>query len=260
MDYIPISDSTPAGGLNRPPPTIPPEFSALLQALAESARTSTTRLQTKLRQATDDHGIDRQELLTAQRDIVRLERAGAVPSPTEYWQRSALPRASAMIEQAMTAIVDEGEDLGRTLDRFIVDVEESPLQTWATTQSGRGTIHQVTSQAIDQLLDAVPAPDGIHSLGEWWQRRLRMRAIRQTMPRLLLSRGNIDAVIGKAEMALLDQPPWCHGDRLLSAFELAYAEIRTQTELVVEGLTTRVSRRGERYLTPASRVTIELGG
>jgi hypothetical protein len=32
-------------------------------------------------------------------------------------------------------------------------------------------------------------------------------------------------VIARVEMALLDRAPWSHGDRLLSAFELAHLDI-----------------------------------
>ena len=163
-----------------------------------------------------------------------------------------------MIEASMTAVVEEGDHLGDALDRFMIDLEGSSLQPWGSTAAGRATVEHVTAQAIDQLLDAIPSSDPINRLGVWWQRRLRRTATMSALPQLLVAGSGADALIGRREMELLDRPPWSHGDRLLSAFELAHSEIKTQTELVVEGLTARIGRRGRTYLAPVQRVTIEL--
>lgn len=217
------------------------------------------RLNRRLQQTVDQHDLGRKELLSAHRDAVRLERAGALAGPTEYWQRSALPRAALLVDPSMAALVDEGDNLGRSLDHFLCNLDQA-RHPWADTDSGRIAATQASARAIDRMLQAVPSAHTIHSLGSWWHRRLRRAAVLQALPQLARAgaAGQIDIVIGRAELDLLNGPPWAHGDRLLSAFELAHSEIRTQTELVMEGLTARVARRGRPFLDPRQRITIEL--
>ncbi len=257
MEYTAANQTTfgcPAGG----PSAIPPEFGDLVNDLAECSRSATLRLGERLHQARAAHDLSRSELVKAQRDVARLHRIGALPSPNEYWKRSALPRAATMIDESMSAVVEEGELLGTALDRFMLDLDRSPLQGWGSSTAGKATVDHVTSEAIGQLMDAVPSDESINALGLWWQRRLRRAATVASMPRLLIAGAKADALIGGREMELLDRPPWSHGDRLLSAFELANSEIKTQTELVMEGLSARVARRGKTYIAPVQRVTIEL--
>lgn len=257
MDHIAANQKT-FGCTADGPSAIPLEFNELLESLAACASASTGRLAERLLQARDAHDLTKAELIAAQRDVARLHRIGALPAPNEYWKRSALPRAALMIDASMAAIVEEGEALGAALDRFMVEVDESPLDRWSASGAGKATVEHVTAQAIAQLMEAVPPSDSIHALGSWWQRRLRRTAVRGAFPGVLASGSQREAVIGKREMELLDRQPWSHGDRLLSAFELAHNEIRTQTELVMEGLTARVGRRGKRFVAPDKRVTIEL--
>ncbi len=218
---------------------------------ADACRTLATRLAT----AAEQHDLTRQQLLAAQRDVIRLQRIGAAPSPAEYWKRSALPRAAQLVDSSMAAVVQEGHRLGEALDRFLTEHDRR------CTRSDNGAEAQavaITDRAIAGLFDAMPAVNTIHELGTWWQRRLRRTAIMRSLPELLSPGADGDRIIGRSEMSLLDRAPWCHGDRLLSAFELAHGEIRTQTELVADGLTARVANRNRRYLSPARRVTIEL--
>lgn len=244
----------------------PREFSNLVERLGHDAELSKHRLGIKLRLALSKHDLTRQELLAAQRDIVRLARIGAVPGPTEYWQRSALPRASALVDESMIAVVDEGAALGESIDQFLLAISRPPLTDWADRWLNERALRAATAKPISCLVEAVPPPHPINALGTWWQHKLHQAAVRQSIPKLLTGlvsasgdeSGKADVVIGQAELALLDGPPWSHGDRLLSAFELAHGEIRTQTELVAEGLTTRVASRGRTYLRPSERVTIEL--
>lgn len=260
--------SGPCFGL---PPSTPPELVRLAENLDNRAVQSGERLALRLRRALTLHDLDREELLAAQRDVTRLQRIGAVPAPNDYWQRTALPRAAKLIDASLAAVVEEGHQLGRAIDDFLVAVDEhraafadalsaSPAAT-AGPSRNRPEFDQasidVAERAIVPLLQAVPPNRSIDALGAWWQRRLRRAAIIAALPRLLIS-DDADRLIGQAEMSLLDRPPWSHGDRLLSAFELAHGEIRTQTELVADGLSSRIAARGRRYLTPGERVTIEL--
>lgn len=258
MDFIALPQTT-SGSTDDSPTAIPAELGRLFDRLDADARSSGTRLNQRLQQTVDQHDLDRKELLTAHRNAIRLDRADSLAGPTEYWQQSALPRAALLVDPSMAALVDVGDELGRKLDRFLLDLDDVG-HPWTDTETGRAASTQASAQAIDRMLQAVPSSHTIHSLGSWWHRRLRRAAVLRSLP--LLPRagfaGQMDIVIGRAELDLLNGPPWAHGDRLLSAFELAHSEIRTQTELVMEGLTARVARRGRPYLDPKQRVTIEL--
>lgn len=199
--------------------------------------------------------------MTSQRDIRRLQRIGALPDPTEYWQRSALPRAAILIDAAMVAVLDEGEALGRGVDRFVAELTDGPMSHWALGPQGRPTIRASVGSAAAELMASIDGPAPIDALGAWWQRRLRRAAIVRALPRLRANGADIELAIGRVEMTLLDRPPWCHGDRLLSAFEIAHGEIRTQVEVVADDLLARSTGRGDhKLLSPRSRVTIELRG
>lgn len=237
---------------------MPIDFVRAVDRLDRCAVETGRRLAARLQQALSLHDLNRHELVAAQRDVTRLTRIGLVPGPTEYWKRSALPRAATMVDASMAAVVEEGQRLGEALDRFLLDLDEPPLAAW-TAQSMEAAIPQEAgARAIGHFLDAVPSNRSIDALGSWWQRRLRRTAVVRSIPELISSGADAELIIGRTEMALLDRPPWSHGDRLLSAFELGHGEIRTQSELVAEGLAARVAKRGRRYLSPGRRVTIEL--
>ncbi len=253
--------ATPEAGTDPPAGSAQPTqpgFDDLRRRLADSAGESRARLTSRLQHAVSLHDLTRRDVLVAHRDIRRLQRIGALPTPMEYWKRSALPKASLLIDSSMAAVAEEGKLLGDAIDRFLDEANHSTMQPWASSRSGRSAIQGAATSAIDQLLHAVPPTESIDRLGAWWQRRLRRAAILRALPRLLWSSVDADLVIGTVEMALLDNPPWSHGDRLLSAFELAHGEIRTRTRSVADGLTSRVAGFGSGALPPQHRVTIEL--
>ncbi len=159
----------------------------------------------------------------------------------------------------MTALIDDGVGIGQLLERFLSELDNSRCQ-WLDTESGRAATTDASVRAIGRVLEAVPSGHGIHDLGSWWHRRLRRAAVRRSLPALPRAwpAGRIDIVVGRAELELLDGPPWAHGDRLLSAFELAHSEIRTNAELVMDELAVKAVRRGRPYLVPRQRATIEL--
>lgn len=146
-----------------------------------------------------EHGLDRRELMAYQRAVHALRRSGQAPTPDEFWAATAQPRARRLLDAARGAI----------------DTELAPL-----ARSG------ALVSAAD-VAAALPSTEEIDELGRWWQRRLRRAATLRALPDVAAGRpGAAELTIAHHEMWLLDQPPWSHGDRLLSAFELAYAEIR----------------------------------
>ena len=235
----------------------PSEFDDLARAFSKSVAVSTRRLAGRLEQVAADHGLTRAELLSAQRHVTELCRIDAAPSTSEYWQRTALPRASALTHAAMGAVVQEGDVVGDALDRYLVALDGPPLKEWADSDPGRAASEHEANQATVQLLAAVPNSHAIDSLGSWWQRRLRRAAMGSIVTRLLTAGDTAEAMVAERELQLLDSAPWSHGDRLLAAFELAHREILTQTELVVDGLNMRASRRWSPN-TNRPQFTIEL--
>lgn len=223
---------------------VPAEFEAAKRRLDRTAREVADRLQRGLRTAIERHDLGRDELMTAQRQIRVLRRAGLVPSPGDYWENTAVPRAEALVEAAIDVVDEETERLGEAIERFLVATSRSTLEPWINGAEGRAAIQRTGVSAIDLFLAAIPHAKGIDDLGEWWQRRLQRRAIARALPRLLVSRSTVETVIGEHEVALLDSPPWSHGDRLLSAFELGHAEIRNRAVGGAEALLDRVDQRG----------------
>ena len=246
-----------------PAGSIPAEFDAARHRLALAAREASYRLEARLCQAIELHDLGRRELLAAQRDVVRLARAGLLPSPNDYWQSSAVPRASILVDASLTAVTNGIDELGDAIDRFLVATSRSTLEPWIHGAEGQAAFRRAGTAAVGQLLDAMPPPDSINEVGEWWQRRLHRRALTRSLPRLLVSGTEADLVIGAAELALLDGLPWSYGDRLLSAFELAHSEIRSRARQLAEDLVDRIARRGPGALVdqvPGGPVTIELRG
>ncbi len=146
-----------------------------------------------------EHGLQRRELMAYQRAVHALTRAGRAPTPDEFWAATAQPRAQRLLDAARAAI----------------DTELAPLaRAGALVSAG-------------DVAAALPSTTEIDELGQWWQRRLRRAATLRALPDVAAGRpGAAEVTIAHHEMWLLDQPPWSHGDRLLSAFELAHAELR----------------------------------
>ena len=258
MTYL--TNPPPSGPPSGPPPIAPPAFGAPRDHLLAEARAGRKRLRAGLNQARTLHDLGKRELVRTQRDIRRLQRVGALPDPTEFWQRSAIPRAAVMVEAAMVVVAEEGNLLGRAVDEFMADLTNGPIADWAVASAGKTVVRAAVGTAAAELVAAAEAPASIDALGAWWQQRLRRAATRRALPRLIRVGADTDLEIGRAEMALLDRPPWCHGDRLLSAFEIAHGEIRTQAAVVADDLLGRTTGRGNKLLSPRSRVTIELRG
>lgn len=191
------------------------------------------------------YDLDRQELTAAQRQIKRLRRAGSLPSAGAYWETTAVPRAGIFTEAALEVVADEAERLGDAIDCFLMAASRSTLEPWISGAEGRAAILSSCTTAIDGLVDAVPQPAQIDQLGEWWQRQLHRRAVVRAIPQVVLASHSPTAVIAEHELVLLDTPPWSYGDRLLSAFELAHAEVRSQASDLANQLNQRVAKRAD---------------
>jgi hypothetical protein len=207
-----------------------------IENLARIADLGGRRLTDRLEGIRADLDLDRGTLMAAQEDVLRLERIGAMPDLAEYWHRWAVPRADEFLSASLTAVLEEGQQLSVALDDMAAAMggpTRSGPGSWTVTYPDA---ERTAAEAAGHLRNAVPDPAPIHDVGLWWQRRLRRAARRRAMPHLLTPGSDADQLIGKAEMSLLDSPPWCHGDRLLLAFELAHAEIRKRADLVADAV------------------------
>ncbi len=229
----------------RPETTLPPDFERARRRLGHTARDAADRLALRLQRAGEMYGLGRPELVAAQRQVRRLRRAGLLPNVAEYWESTAVPRAEILVETSLEAVVEESERVADAIDRFLVATSRSTLEPWINGAEGRAAIQRTGSDAIDGLRAAIPPTDAIDELGEWWQDQLHRRAVLRAAPRILTSRDTAERVIGDVELELLDSPPWCYGDRLLSAFELAHAEIRSRATERADDLSAQVSLRGQ---------------
>ena len=238
----------PRGPLAAPPSGAPAEFEAARRRLGRSARETADRLGSRLGHVVDRHGLDRPELMAAQRHVRRLRRIGALPSAADYWENTAVPRAELLLERAVGIVDEETEHLGDAIERFLITTRRSTLEPWINGAEGRAAILRTGSAAIDRTLTALPGSDPIDELGEWWQNQLHRRAVVRAIPRLLVSSSTTEAVVGEAEIQLLDSPPWSYGDRLLSAFELAHSEVRGRLLERTGELRARVDHRGDSSL------------
>ncbi len=173
----------------------------------------------------DAHDLNRGELLAMQRGIKRLDRCSMAPRANEFWEVTAQPRAQRLIDNAVPVI-----------DRHAKALAEV-----------RATARP--DDLDDRFIAALPSLDAINDLGHWWQRRLRRTAMLTSLPALAMKvAAEAELVISNHEMALLDAAPWCHGDRLLSAFELAHSEIRRHGRARVTELSVDVPSRCSRPL------------
>lgn len=249
----------PAGQLQQ---DLPADFDAARRRLGRAARTTAERLEARLELAAANYGLDRPELMAAQQQLRRLRRSGLVPSPNDYWESTAVPRAELLVDNSVDAVLDEWASLDEAIERFLTATSRSTLEPWISGAEGRAAIQQTGAAAVDRLLRAVPSSAQIDELGEWWQRQLHHRAVLRAIPRLFTTRQPTDTVIAAVELEVLDSSPWCYGDRLLSAFELANAEIRTQATERANDLMARVTDRGGRGLVESKAggpVIITLG-
>lgn len=217
-----------------------------LRQIADTA----DRLRHELGTIFSSHGLERKQLLTVQRGLVRLQRHGGAPTANDFWEATARPRAElltrlakATIEAELAALV-AGEDSTFACTIIAADAMSSSVVTngsvgaanctavvRAVKQRRRGSVDDRHEQAVATLVAAIPARDGLDELGRWWQRRLRRAATIRAFPTLAGTAAmRAELVVSQFEMQLLDETPWSHGDRLLSAFELAQSDIRRFAE------------------------------
>ena len=156
------------------------------------------RLRLCLHAVRTTHDLGRKEMRVTERAIRQLDQHGMATTANEFWEATALPRAQLLVNESK-----------RVIDRELT----------VLARLHGDTPHEVA-------IAALPSTAGINDLGSWWQRRLRRAAMMRSILAIATNTpARAEFLIANKEMALLDQAPWSHGDRLLSAFELAHGEI-----------------------------------
>ncbi len=207
------------------------------QRLADRTAAIELRLVARLHDVQEQHDLSWRLLLSSQR---KISKAGfVVPTPLEFWATDAAPKAAALATAARLVIDSEVDNAASAVSRFSESV--SPLLTTPGLETLARTDVSVVLLALASAgLDDEP----INSLGERWQQRLHRQATRRCLrARVTGSSPPFDQLVATEELAMLDQAPWIHGDRLLSAFEIAHSETRAHLRSRVAAVSMIVAGR-----------------
>ncbi len=203
-----------------------PELTAATDRLRQRIDSSARRLTNRLRVIADAHDLRSGDLRRTQKELRRMRNEGSEPTPTEYWETTAEPMAAMMVNTAIAAIDDELAKVDEAIDKFSESIR-------IINRSGRlhvsaAQVRTILEAELSSLQECAPSTDGINDLANRWSTQLRRAAWRRQIPLLLFrSSAEADTIIGQAQVELVDESPWAHTDRLLSAFELGHADIRT---------------------------------
>jgi hypothetical protein len=191
------------------------------------------------------HDLDGRALLSSHREVAELVELNIAPPPVEFWATTAHPRAQPLVTAACTVLDEQIDDFAEATQRFERSVAMMAGRPGYNPEPYSATVGECVQRLSDVSLDR----SALDALGEKWQARLRRSAVRRTFFKLLIaSPSQCDRLTTTAEMALFDEPPWAQDDRLLSAFELAHADVRLHLRHRLAGLSVIVPRFTSREL------------
>jgi hypothetical protein len=134
--------------------------------------------------------------------------------------------AAMLVNTSIGAIDDELTNVDDAIHRFSESVRI--INRSGSTHISAAHVRQILETELTILESCAASTDGINLLANRWSTQLRRAAWRRQAPVLMFrSTADADAIIGQAQVALVEECPWAHTDRLLSAFELGHADIRT---------------------------------
>lgn len=214
------------------------------------------------------HDLSEKRLWAAHRTVARLHRQGLAPTPTRYWEETAQPEARRLLHEAMQIFEAERDELKKALQQFAITVGEQRRAEAMAVDHVTSDRYQpangldpaisvdlaVARNGIDVFLAAASTGGRLNEVGAWWQGRLRRRAILATAGRLLITPlERCELAVSAAEMKLLSGPPWCHDDRLLSAYEVAHSDLRDHVTRAGAGLERQARAMLEAVHSPDRR-------
>lgn len=208
---------------------------------ARRAQSIASLLDRRLKHTISAHDLSEKRLWAAHREMAEQHRRTAAPTPGDYWEKTAYPRAQRFLAEMVDVVAAEEEELTRAFQQFAFSVAEqtrrgapaiddNPLEQRRPTGGADidlDTAIAVARSGVDEFVAAAAVGNRINEVGAWWQGKLRRKAIVVSMARLLVAPvGHYQIEVAAAEMRLLARPPWSLDDRLLSAFELAHSDLR----------------------------------
>ncbi len=203
-----------------------PELTAARDRLRQRIDTSARRLSSRLRVIADAHDLRGSDLKRTQRELRKMGQEGTQPTPAEFWQTTAEPMAAMLVNTSISAVDDEITNVEDAIEKFSESVRI--INRSGAAHISAAQVRQILENDLLILEACAASTDGINQLANRWSVQLRRAAWRRQFPGLLFaSSADADAVIGQAQVALVEEAPWAHTDRLLSAFELGHADIRT---------------------------------
>ena len=183
------------------------------------------RLATELADAQLEHEIDWRALLSSQREIAERAATGGTPDPQIFWLHQAEPRAD-QLRSACSSIIDAHLLLLWDAVSVFADAARSLSDTDNGVEIDVADLRADVERLIRPISDIRLDRAALDSVGERWTQRVRRQAIR----RYVRSGGRNDpsfaSAIDEQELKMMNQAPWAQADQLLSAFELAHADIR----------------------------------
>ncbi len=188
--------------------------------------TAAQRLDARLEAVRIAYDLDRRALLTSQR-LVAVRRPS--PSVEEFTRFVALPMAGRLRTRAVAAIdaalPELYADVART-QRLVADHHPR-----LDARARRRLVDDALAPVRAVRLDRGPLDD----LGHLWQKRLRRAAAARALGAIAWAPArDASQTLDAAELALVAETPWAHGDRLLSLFEMAHADVRDHLVAAVD--------------------------
>ncbi len=210
-----------------PPAVIPDELAPAFDRFRHRVDSLTATLLAGMTDIHEAHGLTYAELVRTQRALRRLESETRAPSAQAFWDTTAYPRAQMLVTAAEPLVEQAGHAFGDAANRLTRSVELATESHQSISTIAPGLLRRMIDVGGNVVRTATPSRDGIDQIGERWHRRLRRAAWKSVVPsQFAMSTAALEDRIDHMELELLEQLPWAHGDRLLSAFELAHVDVK----------------------------------
>lgn len=213
--------------------------------LADRTAAISERLSARLDDVRQQHELTLASLLSEQQAAHKASKEGEALSATAYWQQVAEPRAALYVKDAINVLDSEIYAIEEAVKRFL-----GSIRIFANASGRRSDPRAVSgwiAEAVHPLLATTPKMDNLNRVGHQWQKRLRRAAAVRSIPELLLNpQLSSRDIISQTEMRLLENSPWVHGDRMLSAFELATSDIGAHLESALARVATSHTAESKR--------------
>lgn len=207
-------------------------LTAATERLATRLRLAEHLLRSDLAQAVAAHDLTRAQLLGVEANARRQSRAGVAPTADEFWNQTAQPQAAVLLTACRRIQDEAGTVVGNILWRHGREVAALEPES-----GDAGRWREIVEAEVHRLGPAFIPPTVIDGLGQWWQNRLRRRAtVLAVSSSLLKPAAQFPLRVTECELELTRRPPWCHGDRLLAAFELTHADLQARAGDVEDDL------------------------